>query len=42
MNRLVVLTGVAGSGVSSAKYVFEEEGFYIVENPPKEFSRKLS
>ena len=36
MNRLVVLTGVAGSGVSSAKYVFEEEGFYIVENPPKE------
>ena len=41
MNRLVVLTGVAGSGVSSAKYVFEEEGFYIVENPPKELIPNL-
>ena len=36
MNRLVILTGVSGSGISSAKYVFEEEGFFIVENPPKE------
>ena len=36
MNRLIVLTGVSGSGISSAKYVFEEEGFFVVENPPKE------
>lgn len=41
MNRLVVLTGASGSGVSSAKYVFEEEGFYIVENPPKELLPNL-
>ena len=41
MNRLVVLTGVAGSGVSSAKYVFEEEGFFIVENPPYELLPNL-
>lgn len=41
MNRLVVLTGVSGSGLSSAKYVFEEEGFYIVENPPKELIPNL-
>ena len=36
MNRLIILTGVSGSGISSAKYVFEEEGFFVVENPPKE------
>lgn len=34
MKRLVVLTGPSGSGISSAKYVFEEMGYYIVENPP--------
>lgn len=36
MKKLVVLTGPSGSGISSAKYVFEEAGFYIVENPPLE------
>ena len=41
MNRLIVLTGVSGSGLSSAKFVFEEEGFYIVENPPKELIPQL-
>ena len=41
MNRLVVLTGASGSGLSSAKFVFEEEGFYIVENPPKELIPNL-
>lgn len=41
MNRLVVLTGVSGSGISSAKYVFEEEGFFVVENPPKEVIQNL-
>ena len=35
MNKLILLTGPSGSGLSSAKYVFEEAGFYIVENPPK-------
>lgn len=41
MNRLIILTGVSGSGLSSAKFVFEEEGFYIVENPPKELIPNL-
>ena len=36
MNRLVVLTGVSGAGISSAKFVFEEEGYFVVENSPKE------
>lgn len=41
MEKLVILTGPSGSGLSSAKYVFEEEGFYIVENPPKELIPNL-
>ena len=41
MNKLVILTGPSGSGLSSAKYVFEETGFYIVENPPKEIIPEL-
>ena len=41
MNRLVILTGVSGSGVSSAKSIFEEEGYYIVENPPHEIIPQL-
>lgn len=36
MNRLIILSGVSGSGITSAKSIFEEEGFYIVENPPHE------
>lgn len=41
MNRLVVLTGPSGSGLSSAKYSFEETGFYVVENPPLEVMEDL-
>ena len=41
MNRLLVLTGVSGAGVTSAKSIFEEEGFYIVENPPHEIISNL-
>ena len=36
MNRLIVLTGVSGAGISSSKSTFEEEGFFIVDNPPHE------
>ena len=32
--ELVILTGPSGSGVSSTKFVFEELGYYIVENLP--------
>ena len=34
MKQLVILTGPSGSGISSARYVFEEAGFYITENAP--------
>ena len=41
INRLIILSGVSGAGVSSAKSIFEEEGFYIVENPPHEIISNL-
>ena len=41
MNRLIVLTGVSGAGITSAKSIFEEEGFYIVDNPPHELIPEL-
>ena len=34
--ELVILTGPSGAGLSSAKFVFEEQGFYIVDNFPSE------
>ena len=41
MNRLIVLTGVSGAGISSSKSTFEEEGFFIVDNPPHEIIPEL-
>lgn len=34
MLELKILTGPSGSGITSAKFIFEELGYYIVENPP--------
>lgn len=34
MMELVILSGPSGSGISSARFVFEELGYYIVENCP--------
>lgn len=34
MKRLVVLTGASGAGVTSARIIFEELGYYIVEGAP--------
>lgn len=34
MKKIYVLTGPSGAGASTAKYVFEELGFYILENFP--------
>lgn len=34
MKRLVILSGPSGSGVTSARIVFEELGYYIVEGAP--------
>lgn len=36
MKNIVVITGSAGSGLSSAEYVFEELGYFVIKNvPPK-------
>lgn len=34
MKNVVIMTGPSGSGLSSAEFVFEELGYYIVKNPP--------
>ena len=34
MKELVVLAGPSGSGVSSSKFVFEELGYYVIDNAP--------
>lgn len=34
MQKLIILTGPSGSGISSSKFVFEELGYYIVDNAP--------
>lgn len=34
MKELKILTGPSGSGITSCKFVFEELGYYIVENAP--------
>ena len=34
MKNIVVITGSAGSGLSSAEYVFEELGYFVVKNVP--------
>ena len=36
MRNVVVITGPAGCGLSSAEYVFEELGFYVVKNAPSD------
>lgn len=34
MKNIVILTGPSGSGLSSAEFVFEELGYYVIKNPP--------
>lgn len=34
MKNIVVITGTAGSGLSSAEYVFEELGYFVIKNIP--------
>lgn len=41
MNKINILTGPNGAGISSARYVFEELGYYVVENVPIELSDAL-
>lgn len=41
MRELFIVTGPSGSGLSTAKYVFEELGYYIVENAPYQLTKEL-
>ena len=41
MMEVVVLTGPAGSGLSSAEFVFEELGFFVVKNAPSSASQTI-
>ena len=41
MMDLVILTGPSGSGVTSCRFVFEELGFYVVDNTPGELTPDL-
>ena len=33
MKNIVIMTGPSGSGLSSAEFVFEELGYYVIKNP---------
>ena len=41
MKKLFILTGPSGSGVSSCKFVFEELGYYVVDNAPSSVTQGL-
>ena len=41
MRNVVVITGPAGCGLSSAEFVFEELGFYVVKNAPSDSIRAI-
>ena len=41
MMDVVILTGPAGSGLSSAEFVFEELGFYVVKNAPSSAAKNI-
>lgn len=41
MRNVVVITGPAGCGLSSAEYVFEELGFYVVKNAPSDSTKAV-
>ena len=34
MKNIVILAGPSGSGISSAEFVFEELGYFVMKNPP--------
>ena len=41
MKKIYILTGPSGAGASTAKFVFEELGFYILENFPAVLTNEL-
>ena len=41
MKNIVLITGPAGCGLSSAEFVFEELGYYVVKNAPASTVKKI-
>ena len=41
MIKLVIITGVSGSGKTQALYTFEEAGYYVIDNVPVEVIKPL-
>ena len=41
MKELIILSGPSGSGVSSSKFVFEELGYYVIDNAPSSVTQAL-
>lgn len=41
MKELYILSGPSGSGVSSSKFVFEELGYYCVDNAPSKITKAI-
>lgn len=41
MKQLFILSGPSGSGVSSSKFVFEELGYYVIDNAPSDVTESL-
>ena len=41
MKELIILTGPSGSGVSSSKFVFEELGYYVIDNAPSTVTKAI-
>ena len=41
MKQLIILSGPSGSGVSSSKFVFEELGYYVIDNAPSDVTESI-
>ena len=41
MIKVVLITGVYGSGKSTALYTFEEAGYYVIDNIPLDLAKPL-
>ena len=41
MKKLFILTGPSGSGVSSCKFVFEELGYFVIDNAPSGVTKAI-
>ena len=41
MKKLFILSGPSGSGVSSSKFVFEELGYFVIDNAPSAVTKPI-